>query len=124
MPGCGVYYATDNSQLSFAGQRDRSNVCKRGEHFYSAREIRGFSRSDERNVNRIGIDPPRQIAATSTRCGEWNRMIGVEPTARQSIQVTQIRQARTVVSTLNRRFSDDERSADRVDFKVYAVYRH
>lgn len=79
----------------------------------------GASRGATGNVNRIGIDPARQIAAV--REGELNWMIGVESTARQSIEVTQVRTGADGRFDVNRRFSD-ERSADRVGFKVFAVY--
>lgn len=118
----GVYYATDNSQLSFAGQRDRTNVCKPAEHFYSAREIRASRAEGRGNVNRIGIDPPRQIAATDA--------VRAEPDDRRRTDRTTVHRSDTSTTGADGRFnvkavgfSGERTSRPRVDFKVSAVYR-
>lgn len=97
-----MYYATDNSQLSFAGQRDRSNVCKRGAALlFCARDPELLAERQGMQIESASIHldkSRRRQRGERDRERALNWMIGVESTARQSIEVTQVRQVRTVVS--------------------------
>jgi len=69
LSGCGVYYATDNSQLSFAGRRDPFECMQTHRTLlFCARDPRAFrGGTEEGNVNQISVDPPLQIAKRQTR---------------------------------------------------------